>query len=63
MKDGMWEEMRRNAVILFEGVLLPQADMLMDWVQLSVVRGDFIFFLSLHHFARHFCMAINTSSI
>ncbi len=44
MKDGMWEEMRRNAVILFEGVLLPQADMLMDWVQLSVVRGDFIFF-------------------
>jgi hypothetical protein len=41
----MWEEMRRNVVLLsflMEGELLPQADLLMECG--CVVRGDFIWF-------------------
>jgi hypothetical protein len=48
---------------LYEGVLLPQADGWMGMFWCCSVRGDFMFFLSLHHFAMHFCLAIPTCPI
>jgi hypothetical protein len=46
-----------------KGVALPRAVM-MRWESIAaVVLEEFFIFLSLHHFAMHFCLAIPTSRI
>jgi hypothetical protein len=49
-------------IFLFEDCTLPQADTWMGKYCSGCVRGFFIF-LSLHHFAMHFCLAIPISYI
>ncbi|KYK20198.1 hypothetical protein AYK25_01280 [Thermoplasmatales archaeon SM1-50] len=43
--------------VLCKGGKLPQADVWMGMYCHRFLRGEFMF-LSLHHFAMHFCLAI-----